>query len=108
MAKSAKRSSRVAAQAARKSRFGAKSYSRLKAEAQGSKDVSVERVVINLRQQKPKSKIFTVNTRKAANAAKMLEKSAAETLPEALELAETRESFHRDLGAKFQRLARHE
>jgi hypothetical protein len=46
-------------------------------------------------------KVDTGNVSKAFRAAKRLEKSAVKPLPQAVKLTESRETFHRDLGAKF-------
>jgi hypothetical protein len=68
---------------------------------------SVNDVVVGLRGLDiPSSKRATIrvdksNVSKAFRAAQELEKSAAKPLLQAEKLAESRETFHRDLGAKF-------
>jgi hypothetical protein len=73
---------------------------------------TIEHILADMRNPPPRSKMVQVkigklntNMNEAFRAAKTLEQSAKTTLPEAAELAKTRESFHRELGGKLKRIS---
>ena len=72
---------------------------------------TIEHILADMRNP-PRTKVvqvkigkFNTNMNEAFRAAKTLEQSAKTTLPEAVELAKTREAFHRELGSKLKRIS---